>query len=135
MSAGQEKKPLKLRFLIPLLLSCFAPTAFAADFSGVWKAELKAPNGTVIPFALDLKADGNTLNGTLQYATRKPKPLENGVIKSDEATFSIIEMSEAGPYKMSYKAKMEGDQLHLVGERENREGKMVKARDLMFTRK
>ena len=126
---------MKLRFVFPLLLFCLAASALAADFSGAWKAELKTSNGTVIPFALDLKADGNTLNGTLQYGTRKPKPLENGVINSDEATFSIIEMSEAGPYKMSYKAKLEGDQIHLVGERENREGKMVKARDLMFTRK
>ncbi len=122
-----------MKFL--LLFSLAAAAAWAADFSGAWKAELKAANGTVIPFALDLKADGNSLNGTLQYATRKAKPLENGVINSDEATFFIIEMSEAGPYKMSYKAKLEGDQLHLVGERENKEGKMVKARDLVFTRK
>ena len=126
---------MKLCFRHQILILCFVVSAFAADFSGAWTAELKTSNGTVIPFALDLKADGSALNGTLQYGTRKPKPLENGVINGGEATFSIIEMSEAGPYKMSYTAKIEGDQLHLVGERENREGKMVKARDLMFARK
>ena len=124
-----------MKVLLPLLLVCLGGAAFAADFAGAWKAELKAANGTVIPFSLDLKNEGNALNGTLQYASRKAKPLENGAINGDEATFSVNEMSEAGPYKMSYKAKLEGDQLHLIGERENREGKMVKARDLMFTRK
>ena len=44
-------------------------------------------------------------------------------------------MSEAGPYKMSYHGKLEGEQLKVVGERESKEGKMVKARDLTFTRK
>jgi len=126
---------MKLRFALASLIFGLALPAFAADFAGAWKAELKSSNGTVIPFALDLKSDGNALNGTLQFGTRKPRTLENGVIDGDEATFSITEMSEAGPYKMSCKVKFEGDQLHLLGERENREGKMVKVRDLMFTRK
>jgi hypothetical protein len=126
---------LKLRTVLPAFLLCFAVVALAADFAGEWKAEVHANNGTVIPFALDIKTAGNTLTGTLQYATRKPRTLDNGVIKGDEATFTVNEMSEAGPYTMSYKVKLEGDQLRLVGERENKEGKMVKARDLTFTRK
>ena len=126
---------MKFRTLLPLLLLCFAVVATAADFAGDWKAEIKASNGTVIPFALELKTEGSTLTGTLQYATRKPKPIEGGVIKGDEVTFSVIEMSEAGPYKMSYKGKLEGSELKIIGERENREGKMVQARNLTFTRK
>ena len=99
---------LKLRILLPSFLLCFAVVALAADFAGEWKAEVHAKNETVIPFALDLKVDGSTLTGTLQYATRKPRALENGVIKGDEATFTVNEISEAGPYKMSYKAKLRG---------------------------
>ena len=121
-------------FLAVLLLS-LPLSAIAAEFAGEWKAEIHASNGTVIPFALDLKTEQNTLTGTLQYANRKPKPLENGVINGDEVTVTVMEMSEAGPYKMSYKGRLEGDQLKIIGERENREGKMVKARDLTFTRK
>jgi len=125
----------KFRILLPSLLLCLAVAALAADFAGEWKAEIKASNGTVIPFALELKTEGTTLTGTLQYGTRKPKPLDNGVINGDEATFTVMEISEAGPYKMSYKAKLEGAELKLIGERENREGKMVQARNLTFTRK
>ena len=125
---------MKFRALLPLLVLCLAVVATAADFAGDWKAEIKASNGTVIPFALDLKTEGSTLTGTLQYGTRKPKPIEGGVIKGDEVTFSVIEMSEAGPYKMSYKGKLEGSELKIIGERE-REGKMVQARNLTFTRK
>src|SRR4029077_19666759 len=108
---------MKFRTLLPLLLLCFAVVAAAADFAGDWKAEIKAPNGTVIPFALDLKTEGSTLTGTLQYATRKPKPIDEGVIKGDEITFSVMEISEAGPYKMSYKGKLEGNELKIIGER------------------
>jgi hypothetical protein len=120
-----------------LLLSLlfFSAVAVAADFAGEWKAEIKTGNGTVIPFALDIKTAAGGLTGTLQYGTRKPKSLDNGVINGDEATFTVNEISEAGPYTMSYKAKLEGEQLKLIGERPNREGKMVKARDLTFTRK
>ncbi len=126
---------MKLRFALSFVFLFLAVSALAADFAGAWKAELKASNGTVTEFALDLKIDGNSLNGTLQFGTRKARPLENGVINGDEATFTVTDMSEAGPYKMSYKAQLEGGQLHLVGERANRDGKMVKARDLVFTRK
>jgi hypothetical protein len=125
----------KYRTLLPLLFLCLAAVGTAAEFAGDWKAEIKASNGTVIPFALELKTEGSTLTGTLQYAARKPKPIEGGIIKGDEVTFSVIEMSEAGPYKMSYRGKLEGNELKIIGERENREGKTVQARDLTFTRK
>ena len=123
---------MKFRNFVTVILLCLPLSAIAAELGGEWKAEIHASNGTVIPFALDLKTEGNALTGTLQYANRKPKPLENGVINGDEVTFTVTEMSEAGPYKMSYKGKLEGDQLKIIGERENREGKMVKARDLTF---
>ena len=125
---------LNARILLPWLLLCLTLPAAAADLAGNWKAEVRTGNGTVITFVPELKTDGNNLTGTLQYATRKPKPLDKGVINGDEITFSVIEMSEAGPYTMSYKGKIEGDQLKIIGERENREGKMVKARDLTFTK-
>jgi|SRR5437660_3973446 len=122
-----------MRNLLPFLLF-LCGVALAADVAGNWQAEMHASNGTVTPFALSLKTDGGTLTGTLQYGKRAAKPLEDGKANGDEITFSVTEMSEAGPYKMSYHGKLEGDQLKIIGERENREGKMVKARDLTFTR-
>jgi hypothetical protein len=37
-------------------------------------------------------------------------------------TFFVTEISEAGPYKLFYKGKLEGEQLSLIGEREDKEG-------------
>lgn len=125
---------MKISKLIPLLL-LLCGVVLAADVAGDWQAEVKAGNGTVIPFALTLNTEGANLTGTFQYGKRAAKPLEDGKVNGDEITFSVTEMSEAGPYKMSYHGKLEGDELKVIGERENREGKMVKARDLTFKRK
>lgn len=121
--------------LLASLLFSLCLVVSAADFAGDWTAESHLANGTVIPYALTIKTDGNTVSGTLHYAKRAAKTLDEGAIHGDEISFTVTEMSEAGPYKMFYKAKMEGAQLHLVGEREGKEGKLVKGRDLSFTRK
>jgi hypothetical protein len=122
--------------LVSLILClCLGLTASAADFAGDWQAEMHLSNGTTTVFLLALKTEGSTLTGTLQYGKRNPKPLDNGAIQGNEVSFTVTEMSEAGPYKMSYKGKLEGNELKIIGERENQEGKIVKARDLTFARK
>jgi hypothetical protein len=47
------------------LLAALSVAAFAADVTGNWKASLETPNGTM-EFTYVLKADGNTVTGTIQ---------------------------------------------------------------------
>ena len=65
------------RFAILTLIS--ATLAFAAGIDGKWKGELNTDNGAM-PLTLDLKADGETLTGTLTSQMGET-PLKEGKIK------------------------------------------------------
>ena len=104
--------------LIASLLAVFAICALAADVTGTWKGSMETPQGTR-ETTLNLKADGNTLTGTIT-GRRGDTPIQDGKIKGDTISFNVVRNFNGNEVKMEYKGKLKGDELNLdvsAGER------------------
>ena len=94
------------RTVILLMLTALA--AFAADVNGVWKGSMETPMGAV-EISANLKADGNALNGTLNFMGNDTK-IEKGKIDGDKVSFELN--MEFGT--MAYAGTVSGDELKLT---------------------
>jgi autotransporter translocation and assembly factor TamB len=90
------------------LLAALSLTAFAADVTGNWKASLETPNGSM-EFTYVLKADGNTVTGTIQSQIGDMK-IDEGKIDGDKISFSVT-VENMG--KISYNGTVKGDEMTL----------------------
>ena len=62
-------------------------TAMAADVTGSWTAEVKAPDGSSFQLTFTFKQDGTALTGTVLGAGGDPMPISNGKVDGDKFTF------------------------------------------------
>jgi hypothetical protein len=65
----------------------FAASAFAADVTGRWMGSVETPNGP-IELTYELKAEGETLNGTVASAMGS-LPLNKGKIAGNVLTYEV----------------------------------------------
>jgi opacity protein-like surface antigen len=70
-----------------LAMALSAASAMAADVTGRWTADVKAPDGSSFPLTFTFKQDGNTLTGTVLGAGGDPIPITNGKVDGDKFTF------------------------------------------------
>ena len=98
------RRTLPLVFVVLLA----AAVAFAADVTGTWKASMNGPNGPS-EITLNLKADGNTLLGTVKAMDSETK-IENGKIDGDKISF------ETNPQfgKILHTGTVSGDEIKLT---------------------
>jgi hypothetical protein len=104
--------------LIASLLAVFAICALAADVTGTWKGSMETPQGTR-ETTLNLKADGNTLTGTITGRQGEIQ-IQDGKVKGDNISFNVVRNFNGNEFKMEYKGKLKGDELNLdvsAGER------------------
>jgi hypothetical protein len=66
-----------------------ASTAWAADVTGTWTAEAKAPDGSTFQLTFTFKQDGAKLTGTVQGPMGDPMEITNGKIDGDKFTFDV----------------------------------------------
>jgi hypothetical protein len=78
-----------LCFCAALVLSLTAATAFAADVTGTWSAEMKTPDGNSFPLTFTFKQDGISLTGTVQGPQGDPIAISNGKVDGDKFTFDV----------------------------------------------
>jgi hypothetical protein len=78
-----------LCFCAALFLSLTAATAFAADVTGTWSAEMKTPDGNSFPLTFTFKQDGTSLTGTVQGPQGDPIAISNGKVDGDKFTFIV----------------------------------------------
>jgi hypothetical protein len=90
------------------LLAALSLTAFAADVTGNWKASLETPNGSM-EFTYVLKADGNTVTGTIQSQMGDMK-IDEGKLDGEKISFSTT-VENFG--KISYTGTVKGDEMTL----------------------
>ncbi len=90
------------------LLAALSVAAFAADVTGNWKASIETPNGAM-EFTYVLKADGNTVTGTMQSQMGEMK-LDEGKLDGDKISFSIT-VENFG--KISYAGTVKDDEMTL----------------------
>jgi opacity protein-like surface antigen len=82
-------KPMK-RFLCicaALAMTLSAATAMAADLTGTWTGEAKAPDGSSFPLTFTFKQDGATLTGSVLVGQGDPLPISNGKVDGNKFTF------------------------------------------------
>lgn len=71
-----------------LAMTLSAATAMAADVTGTWTADVKAPDGSgSFQLTFTFKQDGTTLTGTVLGAGGDPLPISNGKVDGDTFTF------------------------------------------------
>jgi hypothetical protein len=76
------------RALLALVMTVgLAASAFAADATGKWVGSVETPNGP-IELTYDLKADGETLSGTVSSAMGS-LPLNKGKIAGSVLTYEV----------------------------------------------
>ena len=62
-----------MKFRLILLSCALAVAAYAADVKGKWTYEMQGRGGQSMTGALNLKADGNTLTGTVSGRRGEPR--------------------------------------------------------------
>ena len=112
----------KSRFTImTLCLLLAAVAAFAADVTGKWVAQVPGRNGQAREMVINLKAEGNTLTGTIS-GRRGEMQISDGKIDGDNISFTQTMEFNGNSMKFIYKGKISGDEIKFTREREGGEG-------------
>jgi hypothetical protein len=102
------------------LLSCLlAVVALAADVTGKWSAEVPGRGGNTQTMAINLKAEGNQLTGTVS-GRRGDNPISDGKINGDDISFNVVLDFQGNSIKMIYTGKVAGDEIKFKREVEGR---------------
>ncbi len=72
-----------------LAMTLSAAAAMAADVTGTWTAETKAPDGSTFQLTFAFKQDGATLTGSVQGPQGDPLEITNGKVDGDKFTFDV----------------------------------------------
>jgi hypothetical protein len=91
------------------LLVLFAGVAFAADFSGTYKAEVQTSSGKA-ENTLVLQAKGAGVSGTLTNQMGK-FTIQDGAIEGDDIFFNVIVKDDGDDFKMTYRGHAFGDEI------------------------
>jgi hypothetical protein len=102
---------MKLRLL---LASCLlAVSALAADVTGKWTADMQTRDGQTRTVTFDLKADGNTLTGSVT-SPRGATDISNGKVDGDNVSFDVVREFNGNSVTIHYSGTVSGDSLKLT---------------------
>jgi hypothetical protein len=92
-------------------------TAMAADITGKWTAQVPGRNGQAREATFNLKADGNTLTGTVA-GPRGENPISDGKIDGDQISFNQTMEFNGNSVKLLYKGTVSGDEIKFTRSRD-----------------
>lgn len=98
-----------------------AAMVWAADASGKWTGEVEGRNGQKREVSMNLKADGNTLTGTMG-GRQGDTDISNGKVDGDTISFDVVREFNGNSMKMHYVGKLSGDEIHFTVSRDGGEG-------------
>jgi hypothetical protein len=87
--------------------------SFAADIDGKWTTQVQGRNGTRTE-TLMLKADGNTLTGTIDGGRGGPVQITNGTVDGDNISFAVVREFRENKVTQQYKGTVSGGELKLT---------------------
>lgn len=97
-----------------IALTCIlAMIASAADVTGKWKAESTGPDGQARTTNMTLKADGETLTGTIS-GRGGDTAISEGKISGDDISFVVVRNMQGQEMKIAYKGKVAGDEIKMT---------------------
>ena len=103
------------------LLGLLTLTALAADISGKWTAQVPGRGGQTREQTFNLKADGNTLTGTVS-GRGGDMPIAEGKIDGDTISFTQTMEFNGNTMKLVYKGTVSGDEIKFSRTRDGGEG-------------
>jgi hypothetical protein len=111
-----------MKLLKVALAGCLlAAMVWAADVSGKWTAQMQGRNGQTREVSLNLKADGETLTGTMG-GRMGDTDISNGKIDGDTISFDVVREFNGNSMTMHYTGKVSGDEIHFTVARSGGEG-------------
>jgi hypothetical protein len=87
--------------------------SFAADIDGKWTGQVQGRNGPQTQ-TLMLKADGNTLTGTVEGGRGGPVEITNGKIDGDNVSFEVVREFGDNKITQEFKGTVAGAELKLT---------------------
>jgi hypothetical protein len=99
------------------LFGLFALTALAADVSGKWTAQVPGRGGQTREATFNLKADGNTLTGTIT-GPRGDADISDGKIDGNQISFTQTLEFNGNTIKFLYKGTVSGDEIKFTRARD-----------------
>jgi len=103
------------------LLSLLAFAAWAADVTGKWTAQVPGRGGQTREATFNLKADGNTLTGTVS-GPRGEAEISDGKIDGDHISFTQTLEFGGNTVKLIYQGTVSGDEIKFTRTREGGDG-------------
>jgi hypothetical protein len=95
-----------------LVLSCLlAVSAFAADVTGKWTADVPGRQGATQTVTMNLKSDGAALTGTFQGARGGPVDISDGKVDGDKVSFTVTREFQGNSIKMLYEGTASGGEI------------------------
>jgi hypothetical protein len=103
------------------LLGLLSLTALAADVTGKWTAQVPGRGGQTREQTFNLKADGNTLTGTVS-GRQGDVAISEGKIDGDQISFTQTMEFNGNTMKLVYKGTVSGDEIKFTRQRDGGEG-------------
>jgi len=104
---------MKIALRIAGVIAVFALVLGAAEVSGTWKGSFDF-NGTAVPLTINLKNASDGLSGTIEGLPTTPTDIHDGKVDGDTITFWIKTDYQGESYKLVYKGKVSGDEIHFT---------------------
>jgi hypothetical protein len=99
-------------------LVALAASAWAADVTGKWTAQVPGRGGQTRETTFNFKADGEKLTGTMS-GMQNDLEIQDGKLKGDDVSFSVKVNFQGNEMKMNYKGKLAGDEIKFTRQVEN----------------
>jgi hypothetical protein len=87
--------------------------SFAADINGKWTGQVEGRNGPQTQ-TLTLKADGNTLTGSVQGGRGGAVDISNGTIDGNNVSFTVVREFQDNKITQQFKGSISGGELKLT---------------------
>jgi hypothetical protein len=108
-----------LRFALVGLIATVL--VWAADVTGKWTAEVQGRGGNTMTVTMNLKADGNTLTGTVS-GRNGDTDISDGKVDGNNLSFTVVREFNGNQFKQNYKGTLDGDTIHFTVTMEGGQG-------------
>ena len=103
-------------------MGIFAMTAFAADVTGKWTAEVPGRGGNMQTNTITLKQEGTKVTGTLDGGRGGPVEITNGKVEGDSVSFTVVRNFNGNEIKQNFKGTVSGNEIKFTRTMEGGQG-------------
>jgi len=127
--AEDAKKNMRKLITTTFLFGLLTITAFAADVSGRWTAQVPGRGGQTREATFNLKVDGSSLTGSVS-GPRGEAEISDGKIDGDHISFNQTLEFNGNTVKLHYDGMVSGDEIRFTRSREGgqRQGQQFTAK-------